>query len=362
MILIALTQICGVDSGVVQVNVSRDLCYRVVVVMRWEAEKMNEKSIDVLKETLEAEERIRPHIRQTPLEPSPFLSRLTGGEVYLKLENTQITGSFKLRGAVNKLLSLDDEERARGIVTASTGNHAAATAWALARFGIAGTIFVPNTASPAKIGNLQRLGANLEFAGDDCVDTEIFARRTAEESGRVFVSAYSDPKIIGGQGTIGIELEREIESMDVVVAPVGGGGLIAGIAGYLKAKMPSLTIIGCQPEKSAVMYESVTAGKIVERELLPTLSDGTAGGIEPGAITVDLCRDLVDEFFLVGEEEISEAIRKLIDIHSLLVEGAAALSFAAFQKAAPRFEGQRVVLILSGARISLDTLRSVLVC
>jgi len=324
------------------------------------AEEMNDSSLDVVKEVLEAEERIRPYIRWTPLEPSPFLSQLTGGDVYLKLENTQITGSFKLRGAVNKLLSLDDEERARGIVTASTGNHGAATAWALARFGIAGTIFVPNTASPAKIDNLRRLGANLEFAGDDCVDTEIFARRTAEESGRVFVSAYSDPKIVGGQGTIGIELERELDAMDAVVAPVGGGGLIGGIAGYLKAGKPDLAIIGCQPQNSAVMYESVKAGELVERELLPTLSDGTAGGIEPGAITFDACRDLVDEFLLVGEEEIGEAIRTLIDTHSLLVEGAAALSVAALQKAARRFEGQRVVLILSGARISLATLRMVL--
>lgn len=321
---------------------------------------MPDSQLDVLKETLEAEERIRPHIRRTPLDHSRYLSDLTGGEVYLKLENTQITGSFKLRGAVNKLLSLGDEERARGIVTASTGNHAAATAWALARFGIEGTIFVPNTAAPAKIGNLRRLGANLEFAGDDCVDTEIFARRTAEESGRVFVSAYSDPKIVGGQGTIGIELERELDAMDVVVAPIGGGGLIGGLAGYLKAKTPNLTIIGCQPENSAVMYESVMAGEIVERESLPTLSDGTAGGIEPGAITVDLCRDLVDEYVLLGEEEIGEAIRTLIDTHSVLVEGAAALSVAALQKSAARFKGQRVVLILSGSRISLDTLRSVL--
>jgi len=322
---------------------------------------MSERSLDVLKETLEAEERIRPHIRQTPLEPSPFLSELTGGDVYLKLENTQITGSFKLRGAVNKLLSLSDEERAREIVTASTGNHAAATAWSLARFGIAGTIYVPNTASPAKIDNLRRLGANLKFEGDDCVDTEIHARRTAEESGRVFVSAYSDPKIIGGQGTIGVELERELDGIDVVVAPIGGGGLIGGIAGYLKAKRPGLTIIGCQPVNSANMYESVKAGEIVDRGSLPTLSDGTAGGIEPGAITFELCRDLVDDYALISEDEIAEAIRTLIDAHSLLVEGAAALSVAALQRDAQHFEGQRVVVILSGARISLDTLRSVLV-
>jgi threonine dehydratase len=145
------------------------------------------------------------------------------------------------------------------------------------------------------------------------------------------------------------------------VAPIGGGGLIAGIAGYLKSKRPDLKVIGVQPENSAAIYESVKAGQIVEVESLPTLSDGTAGGLEPGAITFELCRDLVDEYVLVSEEEIAEAIRTLIDSHSLLVEGAAAMSLAALQKSAPDFEGRRVVLILSGARISLDTLRSILV-
>ena len=317
--------------------------------------------MDAANEVLLAEQRIRPFIRETGLESSPGFGGSADNQVFFKCENMQYTGSFKVRGALSKALSLSADELKRGVVTASTGNHGAATAWALARFGIAGTIFVPNTASLAKIENLRRLGANLEFAGDDCVDTEIFARRTAEESGRVFVSAYSDPKIVGGQGTIGIELERELDAFDAVIAPVGGGGLIAGIAGYLKAKKPDIEIIGCQPRNSAVMYESIKVGELVERELLPTLSDGTAGGIEPGAITLDACREMVDDFVLVDEEEIGAGIRTLIETHCMLVEGAAALSVAALQKAAPRFEGQRVVLILSGARISLDTLRSVLV-
>jgi threonine dehydratase len=311
-------------------------------------------------EVLEAEERIRPHIRETPLEHSPFLSRRSRGDVHLKLENLQITGSFKLRGAVNKLLSLGDQDRALGIVTASTGNHGAAVAYTLAHFGCTGTIFVPNDASPAKIDRLRQLGANLEFAGDDCVETELHARRTAEARGMVYLSPYNDPKVIGGQGTVGLELDRQLDSTDAVLVPVGGGGLIAGIAGYLKSAHPDIEIVGCQPENSAVMYESVRAGRIVEMESLPTLSDGTAGGIEPGAITYEMCRDLVDDFILVSEEEIRGAIRTLVESHSLLVEGAAALPVAALERAAARFDGRRVVLILTGAKISLETLRSVL--
>jgi threonine dehydratase len=309
---------------------------------------------------LAAEERIRPHIRQTPLEHSPFLSRLTGGDVHLKLENIQITGSFKLRGSVNKLLSLSDDQRERGIVTASTGNHAAAVAHLLGRFGWPGTIYVSHETASAKVDRLQLMGAPLEFVSDDCLETELHARRTAQQTGRVFVSPYNDIDIIAGQGTIGLELERQLEDIDAVVVPVGGGGLIAGIAEYLKASHPGVTIVGCQPENSAVMYESVKAGEIVERESLPTLSDGTAGGIEPGAMTLQMCRDLVDDFILVSEPEIRGAIRTTIEKHGLLVEGAAALSVAALVKSAHRFDGKRVVLILSGSKISLDTLRAVL--
>jgi threonine dehydratase len=315
---------------------------------------------EIAGEVLEAEGRIRPHIRETLLEQSPFLSQQCGGDVHLKLENLQITGSFKLRGAVNKLLSLSEQERARGIVTASTGNHAAAMAYALARFGCAGVIYVPHDASQAKVDRLLHLGANLEFAGDDCVDTELHARRIAEKSGMVYLSPYNDPKVVGGQGTAGMELERQLDSIDAVLVPVGGGGLIAGIAGYLKAFHPSIEIVGCQPKNSPVMYRSVQAGQIVEMDSLPTLSDGTAGGIEPGAITFEMCRDLVDDFILVSEEEIRGAIRTLVESHSLLVEGAAALTVAALDRAAQRFDGRRVVLILSGAKISVETLRSVL--
>jgi threonine dehydratase len=176
----------------------------------------------------------------------------------------------------------------------------------------------------------------------------------------VYISPYNDRHVIAGQATIGLEIERQLERVDVVLVPVGGGGLIAGIAGSLKAANPKIEVIGCQPERSAVMRESVRAGRIVELPLRPTLSDGTAGGIEPGAITFDLCRLLVDDFLLVDEGQIRDAIRLVVERQHVLVEGAAALPVAALLAADDRFRDRSVVLVLSGAVIAPKTLRDVL--
>jgi threonine dehydratase len=312
---------------------------------------------------IEAVTRIGPYIRETPLEHSPYLSRLGGCEAFLKLENIQITGSFKLRGAANKILSLSPAEQQRGVITGSTGNHGAAVAYMLGRLGVPGEIVVPRAASAAKLDLLHEYGAAIHAHGDDCVETEQYARQSAARSGRTFIPPYNDRQVIAGQGTIGHELEHRLGAPDVVLVPVGGGGLIAGVASYLKAASPSTggpEIIGCQPERSPVMYESVRAGEIVELASQPTLSDGTAGGIEPGSITFGLCRDLVDRFVLVDEDEIRDAIRLVLEKHYLLVEGAAALSVASFVKTVDQYAGKQVVLILSGAKLGLDGLRTVL--
>ena len=316
--------------------------------------------VDIRTEVCAAEQRIRKHIRETPLEHSPYLSRTGDCRVYLKLENLQLTGSFKLRGAVNRLATLSDAERKKGLVTASSGNHGAACAWAFRQFGCPGLIYLPETASPAKIAALRNLGAKLELRGQDCVEAEAAAREHADSNGLSYISPYNDAQVIGGQGTIAIELERQAEKIDAVLVPVGGGGLIAGIGGYLKTENSAIEIIGCQPENSAVMYESVRAGRLLDLKSKPTLSDGTAGGIEPGSITFDLCREYVDDYCLVSEEEIREAIRLILENHHLLVEGSAVLSVAALLKSTERFRGKTVVLLLSGARIGLDSLKEVL--
>jgi threonine dehydratase len=315
---------------------------------------------DVAREVAAADARIGRYIRVTPLEYSPVLSRDTGCEVFLKLENTQVTGSFKARGAFNKLLSLTDAERARGIVTASTGNHALASVYALAILGIAGEIFLPRSASPVKIAGLEIRGADLHLVDDDPGTVEIIARRHAEESGRVYVSPYNDPQIIGGQGTIAIELLRQAAHMETVFVPVGGGGLIAGIAGYFAASNAAARVVGCQPEASPIMARSTEAGELVEMPNADTLSDATAGLVEPGAITFPICQSCVEEWELVTEDEIRTAIRLVAEHHSVLVEGAGALSVAALVRAAARYRGQSVVLVLSGSHIAIGALAGIL--
>jgi threonine dehydratase len=316
---------------------------------------------DIEREALEAEKRIRSYVRETPVEFSSHLSKLGNCDVYLKLENIQLSGSFKFRGVTNKLLSLSQEDRKKGVVTASSGNHGTAFAQACHILDLRGTVYLPSYASPAKIEAISQFDVDLQSYGDDCgQETEVYARRVAEETGQVYISPYNDPKVIGGQGTIGIELERQLDSIDSVFVCVGGGGLIGGIAGYLKAIDKTIQMIGCQPKNSAVMYESIKAGKIIEMESLPTLSDGSAGGIEPGAITFEVCRDYVDRFILVSEDEIKDAILFILEKHHMVIEGAAAVAVASFFKRKHQLSGKKVVLVISGAKISLETLKKIL--
>jgi len=316
--------------------------------------------MDVVQEVLRAEERIRPYVRETILEHSPALSQLVGANVHCKLENLQHTGSFKYRGAMNKLLSLGGEELARGVVTASTGNHGAAVARSVSILGASGIVFVPEDSSPAKIQAIERLGAEVRYHGHDCVEAEQRARQYASENHMTYVPPYNDPQVVGGQGTIGVELARQLESIDVVYVSLGGGGLISGISGYLKSVRPGVRVIGCSPENSQVMIRSVQAGEILDLPSLPTLSDGTAGGIEAGSITFELCREFVDEYVTVTEDEIGASLRTFMQAHHMLIEGAAAVAVASYVKTRERFVGQNVVIVICGANISLETLKGVL--
>jgi len=311
-------------------------------------------------EVLAAGQRLGGKLRVTPLEESPCLSRLVSGDVRLKLENIQLTNSFKVRGALNKILSLAPEDRERGVVTASSGNHGVAMAFLMQRYNCSGTIYLPEYTSTAKQEALRMYGARIVLHGDDCLEAEQLARSTAEKEGRVYVSPYNDWQVVGGQGTVGVELACQCENLDTVLVPVGGGGLMAGVGGYLKTVNPSIRMIGCQPERSPVMAASLQAGRIVEMESGPTLADGTAGGMEPDAITFPVCQAVVDDSILVNEEEIAAAIRLMAERHHLLVEGGAALTVAALCQRPQRFRNQSVALIISGARISLDVLRRVL--
>jgi threonine dehydratase len=316
--------------------------------------------MDIKKEAHEAEKRIRTYIRETPVDYSPFFSQEGNCEVYLKLENLQLSGSFKLRGTMNKLLSLTKKEKEIELVTASSGNHGAAFAYALKKLGLKGTIYLPEIIAQAKLESLRHYSADLKLHGNDCIKAELSARDFAEKNNLIYISPYNDIKIIAGQATIGIELQSQIKKIDTVIVPVGGGGLISGIAGYLKSSCKNIEIIGCQPENSPVMYESIKAGRIIEMESKPSLADGLAGGIEQGTITLELCKKYVDDFIMVTEEEIKEAIKLVLENHYMLIEGAAAISVASFIKQKEKFNNKSVVLIISGAKIGLDQLKEVL--
>jgi threonine dehydratase len=307
-----------------------------------------------------AANRIGPHIRETPLDYSPYFSELTGANVYLKLDNLQHTGSFKLRGAFNKVLSLTPDERRSGCVAASSGNHGAAIAYAMKKLGVTGVIFVPEQTSPTKVDAIRRAGGEVRFFGTDGLDTETHAREHAVENGMAYLSPYNDAQVIAGQGVCGVEIARQLTPVDAVFIAVGGGGLISGVGAFLKSVNPAVEIVSCQPQASAVMTESVKAGQILDLPSEPTLSDGTAGGIEAGAITFDICRDVTDRYVLVTEEQIAEAMRAFIDSHHMLLEGAAGVALAGFLKVAKDFAGKNVVIVVCGGNISRETLRKVI--
>lgn len=316
--------------------------------------------MDFVNASLQARERIAPFIHRTTLEHSRDASEQTGARVYLKFENQQRTGSFKVRGALNRLLALRDDERERGITAASSGNHGLGVAYGLSRFSIPGTIYVPENAAPAKVDAIRRLGAEVVVRGATCEVAEEHAREAAEASGRTFISPYNDPWVVAGQGTIGLELAEAGAQWDAVFLSVGCGGLAAGVAGVLKTLQPAVKIFGCSPVNDCAMATSVRAGKIVECEARPTLSDGTAGGVEADSITFDYCRELVDEFVLVEEAAIAQNLRWLLEYPHQLVEGAAAVALAGMRQVAPRLAGANVAVILCGANISVERLRLVL--
>lgn len=302
------------------------------------------------KEIKKAADRIRPHILQTPVLSSGTFDTQKGVRVHLKLENRQHTGSFKLRGALNKVMSLSSGERERGVVTASTGNHGMGVARALQLTNTRGKIFLPNDAKASKVEKLAEFGAPIEFVEGSSLETELHAKKVAQQSGAVWISPYNDPMIIAGQGTIAVELLEQLDSFDTIYITVGGGGLISGVAAYLKTYLPTVRIIGCLPENSPEMCLSVKAGEIVTlEETKPTLSDGSAGGVEPGSITFPLCQKLIDDFILVSEEEIENAIRLVFQQLTERIEGSAGVAVAAFLKSG--FASERSVVVVCGGNI-----------
>ena len=321
---------------------------------------MSRQTEDIAESAQRASSRIADIVRETPLERSLPFSRMAGTDVYLKLENRQHTGSFKLRGATNRLMTLSSQQRSNGVVAASSGNHGAALAYAMRQLDTKGVIFVPEQTSVAKVKSIGDYGGEVRFFGTDGLDTEQHARQFAAEKDMVYVSPYNDKEIVAGQGTCGIEIVKQLPSLDAAFIAVGGGGLISGVGSVLRASNPAVRIFGCQPEASAVMAKSIAAGRVLELASEPTLSDGTAGGVESDSITFALCRELVDEFVLVSEQEIAEAMRLYQKAHDEVIEGAAGVAIAALLRRAEVVAGMTVAVIICGGNVSEQTLRSVL--
>jgi threonine dehydratase len=307
-----------------------------------------------------AYERIRPYVRETPVEESAALADGGAATVYLKLEHLQHTGSFKFRGACNKIALLTPDQAARGVVAASNGNHGVGVAAAARARGIAAEVYVSAQVSPAKAQRIAAHGAIIRQAGDDPLAAELAARRAAETSGRVFISPYNDLDVVAGQGTIGVELYRQAPDLDAVFVAVGGGGLIGGIGSYLKSLSPRTEIVGCWPENSPVLHECLRAGKVIHVAERPTLSESTAGGLEPGSVTLPVCQSAIDRAVLVSEAEIRAAMRLVLEAEHWLIEGAAAVAVAAFRRDLHRWDGKRVAIVLCGRNVSPEVLAQVL--
>ncbi len=316
--------------------------------------------MDLPLEISRAERRIRRFLRETPLDPSPSLSERTGAKAFVKLENRQHTGSFKARGALNKILSLSPARRSRGVVAASTGNHGAAVGYALGQVGAKGVVFAPETAAAVKLEAIERHGLEIRVSGDDALQAELAARAYAKDRDMTYISPYNDPDIVAGQGTVGVELARQLDPIDAVFVALGGGGLISGIGGFLKWLDPKTRVIACSPERSPAMHDCLMAGRIIETPCRPTLSDGTAGGVEPGAITFELCRTVIDEHVLIGEDQIRDAMRLFIEGHGQVIEGAAGVAVAGLLQSGRTFAGKNTAVIICGGNISPDALKAAL--
>ena len=300
----------------------------------------------------EACNRIYAIARPTPVARLPRDPRVPAStRVYAKMEQQQVTGSFKLRGAANKIFGLPPDVAGKGVVTSSTGNHGLGVAAAAASRGIDAEVFLSSLVPETKWKKIAALGARIRSIGTNPLEAELAARAAAEESGRTYVSPYNDWQVVAGQGTIAVELLRQVEHIDAVFIATGGGGLISGVGSYLRARSPHTEVVGCWPENSRVLYECIRAGEIIDFPESYTLSESTAGGVESRSITFELARKAIHRSVLVPESAILEA---MLWAHQRdwIVEGSAGVALAAFFREAHRYEGKSVVVLFCGGNLS----------
>jgi threonine dehydratase len=317
---------------------------------------LNDSLGPTLAEIYRARRRIAAVARRTPIERSPSLSEIAGHDVYLKLESWQVTRSFKLRGAYNAVAALDPEQRARGLVTASAGNHGQAVAYAAREVGARATIFLPTNAAETKKQRIQSFGAaiNMESASYD--DAEVAARAVAQNTGATFVHAYSDRDVVAGQGTVAIEIMEDLPYVKNVIVPVGGGGLIGGVGVAIKSMDASVRVLGVQSRSTPAMYDAFRARGIVNSVMSATIADGLAGQIDESSY--QRAMHVVDEMFVVDENALPRAIRAVYR-EGVVAEGAASVGVSALLERVIEVDGPTVVIV-SGGNIDAKRLAGIL--
>lgn len=306
-----------------------------------------------LGDIIRAGHRLAPHLPPSALAASPEL----GENIWLKLENANITASFKIRGALNAILSLSAEERSRGIIAASSGNHAGAVAYAAQLTGAAAQILMPKTTPKKKVDRVRRYGAQALLYGDNYDEAETEALRRARAGGS-WISPYNDPRVIAGAGTIGVEIARQLPDVQRVLVPVSGGGLIAGVATAVKALDPAIEVIGVNARSTPAMYNAYHDAKLPQ--VWETLADALSGEIEAGSITLPICRRYLDDMVLVSEEQMVAAMRFMLETQGCVVEGGGAVAVAAVMHDVVPRDGRATALVVSGGNVDLAVLRTLL--
>ena len=312
-----------------------------------------------LQEFERAAQRLKGVLHHTELDLSATFSAMTGGNIYLKYENSQKTGSFKIRGASNKIAALVERCETGAVVASSAGNHAQGVAYAAHRFGIPATIVMPKTAPIAKAKATEGYGANVVLAGDCYDDAYAKACEICEQEHATFLHPYNDPEVIAGQGTLGLEILGDLPTADIVIVPAGGGGLLAGVAACIKQINPRVQVIGVQAEGAPSMYRSLHEHKYQTLSAVSTFADGIQVKT-PGELTYQLCEEYVDDIVTVTEDETAAAILSLMENQKLVAEGAGAVPVAAALFHKLPIEGKKVVCVISGGNIDVNILNRVI--
>ncbi len=304
-----------------------------------------------------AQKTLEPILHKTGLIESQFFSREYGNRVFLKPENFQVTGSFKIRGAYYKISKLSEEEKSRGVIAASAGNHAQGVGYAAQMLGVKATIVMPETTPIIKVEATKKFGVQVVLHGDTYDDACRKARELEEENGYVFVHPFDDIDVIVGQGTVAPEVLKELVDVDKILVPIGGGGLISGIAMAAKMLKPGIKIIGVEPEGACCIARSLDENKVTELKKVDTMADGVAVK-KPGDLTFEVIKEFVDEVVTVSDSDILEAILLLMERHKMITEGAGALSVAGLKKLAS--EDKNVVCVISGGNIDISTISAII--